>query len=110
MRKGNPKHLKTWDDLIKPGIDIVPANSKTSGGARWTYLAAYEQALKAMDGNDAKAKEYITKFYKNVSVLDSGARGATTTFIERGTEKVAEAYLNYLYSDEGQEHHCKELL
>ena len=152
VRKGNPKHLNTWDDLVKPGIGIVPANPKTSGGARWTYLAAYGQALKAPGGSDAKAKEYITKFYKNAAVLDSGARGATTTFVERGvgdvlvgweneaylalkedagkfevvvppvsilaeppvtvvdkfakkhgTEKVAEAYLNYLYSDEGQE-------
>ena len=152
VRKGNPKHLNTWDDLVKPGIGIVPANPKTSGGARWTYLAAYGQALKAPGGSDAKAKEYITKFYKNAAVLDSGARGATTTFVERGigdvlvgweneaylalkedagkfevvvppvsilaeppvtvvdkfakkhgTEKVAEAYLNYLYSDEAQE-------
>lgn len=158
VRKGNPKNIRTWDDLVKPGIGIVPANPKTSGGARWTYLAAYGQALKANNGDDAKAREYISKFYKNVPVLDSGARGATTTFVERGigdvlvgweneallakkedaskfdiivpnisilaepsvavvdkvvdkrkTRKVAEAYLNYLYSEEGQEIIAKNL-
>ncbi|MGQ0657004.1 MAG: sulfate ABC transporter substrate-binding protein [Chromatiales bacterium] len=150
VRKGNPKGLKDWNDLIKPDVGIIPANPKTSGGARWTYLAAYGAALKASD--DAAARDYITRFYKNVLVLDSGARGATTTFVERGigdvlvgwendaylatrehpgefeivlpsvsilaepavalvekfaakhgTTQVAKAYLEYLYSKEGQE-------
>jgi sulfate/thiosulfate-binding protein len=153
VRKGNPKGLKNWDDLIKPGVQIVAPNPKTSGGARWAYLAAYGAALKANGGDDAKAKDYITKLYKNVPVLDSGARGATTTFVERGigdvllsweneavlatkelgqgkfevvyppisilaeppvavvdkvvekrgTKDVAEAYLKFLYTPEGQE-------
>jgi sulfate transport system substrate-binding protein len=84
VRKGNPKQIKDWNDLIKPGIGIIPANPKTSGGARWTYLAAYGQALLANGNDQAKARAYITKFYENVPVLDSGARGATTTFVERG--------------------------
>jgi len=153
VHKGNPKGIKDWDDLVKPGVAIIPANPKTSGGARWTYLAAYGQALKRHNGDDAKAREYIKAFYANVPVLDSGARGATTTFLQRGigdvlvgweneaflalkefgadkyeivvpsisilaepvvsvvdkvvkkkgTEEVAKAYLEYLYSDEGQE-------
>jgi sulfate transport system substrate-binding protein len=152
VRKGNPKHIKDWDDLVKQGITIVPANPKTSGGARWTYLAAYGQAFLKNGNNAAKAKDYVTKFYKNAPVLDSGARGATVTFAQRGigdvlvgweneaflalkespdkfeivvpsasilaepsvavveknakkhgTLKVAEAYLEYLYSDEAQE-------
>src|SRR6267142_2560635 len=78
VRKGNPKGIKDWDDLIKPGVGIVPANPKTSGGARWTYLAAYGQALTKDGGSEAKAREYIAKFYKNAPVLDTGARGATT--------------------------------
>jgi sulfate/thiosulfate-binding protein len=84
VRKGNPKQIRDWNDLIKPGVGIIPANPKTSGGARWTYLAAYGQALLANGGDQAKARIYITKFYENVPVLDSGARGATTTFVERG--------------------------
>jgi sulfate transport system substrate-binding protein len=153
VRKGNPKGLKTWDDLVKPGVAIIVPNPKTSGGARWAYLAAYGAALKANGGDDAKAKDYITKLYKNVPVLDSGARGATTTFVQRGigdvlltweneailslkelgagqfeivyppisilaeppvavvdqvadkhgTKEVAEAYLKFLYTPEGQE-------
>jgi len=153
VRKGNPKGIKDWDDLIKPGVGIVPANPKTSGGARWTYLAAYGQALTKDGGSEANAREYIAKFYKNAPVLDTGARGATTTFVERGigdvlvgweneavltinaagrdkfeivvpstsilaeppvsvvdrvakrhgTEAVAKAYLEYLYSPEGQD-------
>jgi sulfate transport system substrate-binding protein len=153
VRKGNPKGIKDWDDLVKPGIGIIPANPKTSGGARWTYLAAYGQALKKTNGDAAKAKEYVAKFYKNVPVLDTGARGATTTFVQRGigdvlvgweneailslkesgqgefeivvpsisilaeppiavvdknakrhgTQDVAKAYLEYLYTPEGQE-------
>jgi sulfate/thiosulfate-binding protein len=153
VRKGNPKGIKDWDDLIKPGISVITPNPKTSGGARWNYLAAWGYALKKNNGNEAKAKEFVTKLYENVPVLDSGARGATTTFVERGigdvllaweneallsmnelgkdkfeivypsqsilaeppvavvdkvvdkhgTRKVAQAYLEYLYSDQGQE-------
>ncbi len=84
VRKGNPKNIKDWDDLIKPGISVITPNPKTSGGARWNYLAAWGYALKKFGGNEAKAKEYVTKLYRNVPVLDSGARGATTTFAERG--------------------------
>ncbi|MDB6054927.1 MAG: sulfate transporter periplasmic sulfate-binding protein [Verrucomicrobiales bacterium] len=152
VRKGNPKHIKDWDDLVKPGVAIITPNPKTSGGARWNHLAAYGFALKKY-GSDAKAVEFLSKFYKNVPVLDSGARGATTTFLQRdvgdvlvsweneaflalqetgkgkveviipsisilaeppvtvvdknakkhGTEAVAKAYLEFLYSDAGQE-------
>jgi sulfate/thiosulfate transport system substrate-binding protein len=152
VRKGNPKGIKDWDDLVKPGVAVIPANPKTSGAARWAYLAAWGYALKKNGNDEAKAKEFVTKFYKNVPVLDSGARGATTTFIQReigdvlvgweneaylalkefgankfeiitpsisilaepsvslvdkvakkkGTEAVAKAYLDYLYSEEGQ--------
>ena len=153
VRKGNPKKIKDWDDLIKPGVSVITPNPKTSGGARWNYLAAWAYALKQNNNDEAKAKEFVTKLYKNVPILDSGARGATTTFVERGigdvllaweneaylakkelgpdkveivvpslsilaeppvtvvdkyakkhgTEKVAQAYLEYLYSEEGQE-------
>jgi sulfate/thiosulfate-binding protein len=152
VRKGNPKGIKDWDDLIKPGIGVITPNPKTSGGARWNYLAAWGYAAKK-NGGDATAKDFVAKLYKNVLVLDTGARGATTTFVERGqgdvllaweneallalgeaggnafeivapsvsilaeppvsvvdkvvdkrgTRKVAEAYLRYLYSPEGQE-------
>ena len=153
VRKGNPKHIKDWDDLVKPGISVITPNPKTSGGARWNYLAAWGYALKKSGGNEAAAKDFVGRLYKNVPVLDSGARGATTTFVQReigdvllaweneaflsikelgpdkveivvpslsilaeppvsivdkvvdkhGTRKVAEAYLNYLYTPEGQE-------
>ncbi len=153
VRKGNPKGIKDWNDLIRPDVSSIVANPKTSGGARWGYLAAYGYALKKFNNDDAKARDFITKVYKNVPVLDSGARGATVTFAERGvgdvlfsweneaglvlsefgkdkfdviypsvsilaeppvavvdkvidkkgTRKVAEAYLQYLYSAEGQE-------
>jgi len=153
VRKGNPKGIKDWNDLIRPGVSVVVANPKTSGGARWAYLAAYGYALKKNNNDDAKAREFIKSVYKNVPVLDSGARGATVTFAERGvgdvllaweneaylveaefgkdkfdtvfpsisilaeppvavvdkvvdkrgTRKIAEAYLTYLYSPEGQE-------
>ncbi len=153
VRKGNPKNIRDWDDIGKAGMSVIVANPKTSGGARWAYLAAYGYALKKNNGDDAKAREFITRVYRNVPVLDSGARGATVTFAERGvgdvllsweneaklakkefggdkfdivyppssilaeppvavvdkvvdrhgTRKVAEAYLQYLYSDEGQE-------
>jgi sulfate transport system substrate-binding protein len=151
-RKGNPKHIKDWDDLVRPGISVVTPNPKTSGGARWNYLAAWGYAKKKY-GTDAKAQEFVAKLYKNVPVLDSGARGATTTFVQRGigdvliaweneallateklgkdqfeivvpsvsilaeppvsvvdkvvdkrgTRRVAQAYLEFLYSPEGQE-------
>ncbi len=153
VRKGNPKHIKDWDDLIKPGISVVTPNPKTSGGARWNYLAAWGYALKKFGNDEAKAKDFVAKLFKNVPVLDTGARGATTTFVQRdigdvlisweneaflalkefgadkfeivtpsisilaeptvsvvdrvakkkGTEAVAKAYLEYLYSDEGQD-------
>ena len=152
VRKGNPKKIKNWDDLIKPGVAVITPNPKTSGGARWNYLASWAYALHQPGGNEAKAKEFVGKLLKNVPVLDSGARGATNTFVQRGlgdvllaweneaflainelgpdkfevvtpsesilaeppvtvvdkvadkrgTRKVAEAYLNYLYTDEGQ--------
>jgi sulfate transport system substrate-binding protein len=153
VRKGNPKGIKDWDDLVKPGVQVITPNPKTSGGARWNYLAAWGYALKQPGGSEASAKEFLAKLFKNVPVLDSGARGATTTFVERGigdvliaweneailaikelgpdkfevvapstsilaeppvavvdkvvdkrgTRKAAEAYLQYLYTDEGQE-------
>jgi sulfate transport system substrate-binding protein len=153
VRQGNPKGIKNWDDLIKPGVSVITANPKTSGGARWGYLAAYGFALKQPGGNDAKAQAFVASLYKNVPVLDSGARGSTVTFAERGigdvlltweneahlaikefgdnkfdviypptsilaeppvavvdkvvdkrgTRAVATAYLEYLYSPEGQE-------
>jgi sulfate transport system substrate-binding protein len=151
VRQGNPKGIKDWDDLVKPGISVITPNPKTSGGARWNYLAAWEFA-KRKYGGDAKAKEFVTKLFTNVPILDSGARGSSVTFAQRnqgdvfisweneayllekefgakvdivypsisilaeppvtvvdknvdrkGTRKVAEAYLQYLYSDEGQE-------
>ncbi|MES2538183.1 MAG: sulfate ABC transporter substrate-binding protein [Pseudomonadota bacterium] len=153
VRKGNPKGIKDWNDLVKPGVSVITPNPKTSGGARWNHLAAWGYALKQPGGNEVKAKEFLGKLYKNVPVLDSGARGSTTTFVERGigdvllaweneailaikelgpekveivvptvsilaeppvtvvdknvdkhgTRKVAEAYLQYLYTDEAQE-------
>jgi sulfate transport system substrate-binding protein len=94
VRKGNPKQIKDWNDLIKPGVAVITPNPKTSGGARWNYLAAWGYALKK-NGNDAeKAKQFVTSLYKNVSVLDSGARGATTTFVERGIGDVLISWEN----------------
>ena len=153
VRKGNPKNIKDWDDLVKPGIAVITPNPKTSGGARWSYLGAWGYAYLKSGKSDAAAKDFVTKLYKNVPVLDSGARGSTTTFVERGigdvllsweneallsvkelgpdkfqvvvpsqsilaeppvavvdqvvdrkgTRAVAEAYLQYLYTPEGQE-------
>ncbi|HEX4878767.1 MAG TPA: sulfate ABC transporter substrate-binding protein [Limnobacter sp.] len=153
VRKGNPKNIKDWDDLVKPGVQVITPNPKTSGGARWNYLAAWGYALKKPGGTEAKAKEFVTNLYKNVPVLDSGARGSTNTFVQRnigdvfisweneaflalnelgkdkfeiivpsvsilaeppvalvkgnsdkkGTTKVAQAYLDYLYSTVGQQ-------
>lgn len=152
VRKGNPKNIHDWNDLIKPGISVITPNPKTSGGARWNYLAAWGYALRQKGGNDASAQTFIKQLFKNVPVLDSGARGSTTTFVQRGigdvllaweneaflainelgpdkfeiitpsvsilaeppvavvdkvvdkrgTRTIAEAYLKYLYSDEGQ--------
>jgi sulfate/thiosulfate-binding protein len=153
VRKGNPKQIRDWGDLVKPGVSVITPNPKTSGGARWNHLAAWGYALRLPGGTEASARDYITRLYRNVPVLDSGARGATTTFVERGigdvllaweneallaqkelgpdkfeivapsvsilaeppvsvvdkvadkhgTRKVAQAYLEYLYSDEGQQ-------
>jgi sulfate/thiosulfate-binding protein len=94
VRKGNPKGVKDWGDLIKPGVSVITANPKTSGGARWGYLAAYGWALKQPGGNDAKAKDFIARLYNNVPVLDSGARGSTVTFAERGVGDVLLAWEN----------------
>ena len=153
VREGNPKGIKDWDDLIRADVKVITPNPKTSGGARWNYLAAWAYALKQPGGNDARAQDFVAKLFANVPVLDSGARGSTTTFVERGigdvllaweneaylavkelgpdkveivtpslsilaeppvsvvdkfadkhgTRKVAEAYLQYLYSEEGQD-------
>jgi len=153
VRKGNPRHIQNWDDVVKPGVSVVVPNPKTSGGARWAYLAAYAYALETYGHDEAKATAFITRLYKNVPILDSGARGSTITFAQRGigdvllaweneahlatkefgadqfeivtpplsilaeppvavvdkiakrhgTLTVAQAYLDYLYSDEGQE-------
>ena len=92
VRKGNPKGIKDWNDLTKPGIAVITPNPKTSGGARWNYLAAWAYALKQPGGSDAAAKDFVQKLYKNVPVLDSGARGATTTFTERGIGDVLIAW------------------
>ena len=153
VRKGNPKGIKDWEDLIRPGVSVITPNPKTSGGARWNYLAAWGYVLKKTNGDEKKARDFVAALYKNVPVLDTGARGATTTFVQRGigdvliaweneaelsikesgkndlelvipsvsilaeppvavvdkvakrrgTEAVAHAYLEYLYSPEGQE-------
>jgi sulfate transport system substrate-binding protein len=94
VRKGNPKAIKDWGDLVKPGVSVITANPKTSGGARWGYLAAYGYALKQPGGSDAKARDYIGKLFANVPVLDSGARGSTVTFAERGIGDVLLAWEN----------------
>jgi sulfate transport system substrate-binding protein len=152
VRKGNPQGIRDWDDLVRPGIKVITPNPKTSGGARWNYLAAWGYALRKSGNNEASARDYMKKLFANVPVLDTGARGATTTFVQRGlgdvliawetdallsqkeypgqyelvvpsqsivaetpvavvdtvaqkhgTEKVARAYLEYLYSPEAQE-------
>jgi len=94
VRKGNPKKIKDWNDLIRPGVSVITPNPKTSGGARWNYLAAWGYALRQKGGNEAKAKEFVAKLFKNVPVLDSGARGATNTFVQRGLGDVLLAWEN----------------
>ena len=94
VRKGNPKGIKDWGDLVKPGLSVITPNPKTSGGARWNYLAAWAWALRQPGGNDETAKAFVTKLYKNVPVLDAGARGSTTNFVERGIGDVLLAWEN----------------
>ncbi len=94
VRKGNPKQIKDWSDIVKPGISVVTPNPKTSGGARWNYLAAWAYALRQPGGNEASAQAFVKALFKNVSVLDSGARGSTTTFVERGIGDVLLAWEN----------------
>jgi sulfate/thiosulfate-binding protein len=102
VRKGNPKGIKDWADLVKPGVSVITPNPKTSGGARWNYLAAWGWALRQPGGSEARARDFVTRLYRNVPVLDSGARGATTTFVQRGLGDVLLAWENeaYLAMDE----------
>jgi sulfate/thiosulfate transport system substrate-binding protein len=97
VRKGNPKGIHDWGDLVRPGVSVITPSPKTSGGARWNYLAAWAWALKQPGGNDAAAEAYVRKLYHNVPVLDSGARGATVTFVERGIGDVLLAWENEAY-------------
>jgi sulfate/thiosulfate transport system substrate-binding protein len=94
VRKGNPKGIKDWGDLVKPGISVITPNPKTSGGARWNYLAAWAWARKQPGGSDATARDFVQRLYKNVPVLDTGARGSTTTFAQRGIGDVAISWEN----------------
>jgi sulfate transport system substrate-binding protein len=94
VRKGNPKKIKDWDDLVKPGVSVITPNPKTSGGARWNYLAAWGYSLSKTNNDAAKAKAFVTALFKNVAVLDSGARGSTTTFVERGIGDVLISWEN----------------
>ena len=94
VRKGNPKHIRDWNDVVTPGVNVVTANPKTGGGARWNFLAAYAYALKRNHNDDGKARAFVTALYKNVGVLDSGARGSTSTFVERGVGDVLLAWEN----------------
>ena len=97
VRKGNPKGIKDWGDLVKPGISVITPNPKTSGGARWNYLAAWGYALRLPGGNDTKAEAFVKSLYQNVPVLDAGARGSTTTFVQRGIGDVLLAWENEAY-------------
>lgn len=94
VRKGNPQHIKDWNDLVRPGLAVITPNPKTSGGARWNYLAAWGYALHQNKNDQAKARQFVTQLYKNVPVLDSGARGSTTTFVQRGIGDVLIAWEN----------------
>ena len=94
VRKGNPRQIRDWSDLVRPGVKVITPNPKTSGGARWNYLAAWAYALRLKGGSDASAKEFVTKLFRNVPVLDSGARGSTTTFVQRGQGDVLIAWEN----------------
>jgi sulfate/thiosulfate-binding protein len=94
VRPGNPKGIKDWDDLVKPGVSVITPNPKTSGGARWNYLAAWAWALKRPGGSESTARAFVTSLFQNVLVLDAGARGATTTFVERGIGDVLIAWEN----------------
>src|SRR5690242_6542375 len=94
VRKGNPKAIKDWDDLVKPGVAVITPNPRTSGGARWNYLAAWGYALKKWGNDESKVREFITRLFKNVPVLDTGARGATITFVKRGIGHVLLAWEN----------------
>ncbi|MGY0196748.1 sulfate ABC transporter substrate-binding protein [Leptothrix sp. BB-4] len=97
VRKGNPKGIKDWDDLVKPGISVISPNPKTSGGARWNYLAAWGHALKKFGNDEKKAQEFVAALFRNVPVLDSGARGSLTTFTERGVGDVLISWENEAY-------------
>jgi sulfate transport system substrate-binding protein len=97
VRKGNPKGIKDWGDLVADGVEVITPNPKTSGGARWNFLAAWGWAREANGGDDAKAQEYVTKLFKHVPVLDTGARGSTTTFVQRGIGDVLLAWENEAY-------------
>ena len=94
VRKGNPKNIHDWDDLVKDGVGVITPNPKTSGGARWNYMAAWAYANEKYNGNESEMKDFIKKLYKNVLVLDSGARGATTSFVENGQGDVLIAWEN----------------
>ncbi len=94
VRKGNPKGIKDWDDLVTPGVSVITPNPKTSGGARWNYLAAWGYALRKSKGDEVKARDFVGRLFKNVPVLDSGARGSTTTFVQRGIGDVLLAWEN----------------
>ena len=97
VRKGNPRQIKDWDDIVKPGVSVITANPKTSGGARWNYLAAWGYELNRTNGDQAKAEDFVARLYKNVPVLDSGARGSTVTFAQRGIGDVLLAWENEAY-------------
>ena len=97
VRKGNPKNIRDWSDLVKPGIQVITPNPKTSGGAQWNYLAAWQYAKTQPGGTDQKAREFVTALYRNVPVLDAGARGSTNTFVQRGLGDVLLAWENEAY-------------
>jgi sulfate transport system substrate-binding protein len=94
VRKGNPKGIRDWDDLVRPGVQVIPANPKTSGAARWTYLAAWGYAMRKYGHNEERARDFVRRFYRNAPVLDSGARGATSTFLQRGIGDVLVGWEN----------------